>query len=97
MHSDINIGHFMRYFIVADPVGRLLGLIERSFTTSGTVPVQRVTELSSNKALIDTLKNAVPGDTWSAADIANINDCPYVQIITEDKFDAIARQVVRLR
>jgi len=97
MHSDVNIGHFMRYFIVADPVGRLLGLIERTFTASGSVPVQRVKELSSDTALIDTLKNAVPDDTWSAADIANINDCPYVQIITEDKFDAVARQVVRLR
>ncbi len=97
MHADVNAGHFMRYFIVADPVGRLLGLVERTFVASGPVPVQRVTELSSNKALMDTLKAAVPGDTWSAADIANINDCPYVQIITDDKFDAIARQVVRLR
>ena len=98
MHADSDAGHFMRYFIVADPVGRLLGMIERSFPVGATdrsVPVQLVTELRSNQTQIDGLKT--PGDTWSEADIANINDCPYVQIITDDQYDAIARQVVRLR
>jgi len=96
MHDDFNAGHFMRYFIVADPVGRLLGMIERSFPVGGgAVPHQLVTELRSNQTQIDGLKT--PEDTWSEADIANINDCPYVQIITDDQYDAIARQVVRLR
>lgn len=97
MHSDVNAGHFMRYFLVADPVGRLLGLVERTFVAGGAVPSQTVQELASDTALITRLQTEAPGDTWTASDIANINDCPYIQIITEDAYDAIARQVVRLR
>jgi len=98
MHADVNAGHFMRYFIVADPVGRLLGLVERTYVVGGApVTSQLVKELASDPALINTLKMEVAGDTWTASDIANINDCPYIQIITEDAYDAIARQVVRLR
>jgi hypothetical protein len=97
MHGDVNVGHFMRYFIVADPVGRILGVKERTFGDGQSGQPQIVTQLRTNNDQINSLKAAVAGDTWGAADVGNINDCPYIQIFTEDAYDAIARQVVRLR
>ena len=29
--------------------------------------------------------------------VAKIQDCPYVQIFTEDVFDALARNIIRIR
>ncbi len=71
----------------------------RISSTAGNVPKCRESPPNKlSKAIwVSSNTKQFAGDTWSAADIANINDCPYVQIITEDKFDAIARQVVRLR
>ena len=115
MHADLSGTHFMKFFIVADPVGRLLGLIWREVATVGSLaPTQSVYWLGQKDsfdsiAQRDIINNTLsqlerkkelsfPKDTWSAEkDIANINDCPYIQIITDDGYDAIARQVVRLR
>ncbi len=97
MHGDLDVGHFMRYFIIADPVGRILGVKERTYGDGMSGQSQIVTQLRSNTEQIDKLKAAAADDTWSATDVGNINDCPYIQIFTEDAYDAIARQVVRLR
>jgi len=100
MHGDQTDGHYMRYFIVADPVGRLLGYVKRNFgDPAPAVDGVKVTPLSSDtaKTSVVTTEMNQQGYKWSAGDIANINDCPYIQIFTEDRFDALARQVVRLR
>jgi hypothetical protein len=46
MHGDGGADHFMRYFVVMDPVGRLLGFHKRSFGDgiSGSVDVSRLTD-----------------------------------------------------
>jgi hypothetical protein len=87
MHGDGGASHFMRYFIVMDPVGRLLGFVRRTFGDgmSGSVKVNKK----------DTIWDA-PFNV-SKLQQADIRDCPWVQIYTEDVFDAIARSVIRLR
>lgn len=90
MHGDSGADHYMRYFIVMDPVGRLLGFHKRmapgeNGQSSGALDVSKVT---------DQQKTA-----WGipSAQVGNIADCPYIQIYTEDSYDAIARNVIRFR
>ncbi|NRA67201.1 MAG: hypothetical protein HRU19_22145 [Pseudobacteriovorax sp.] len=94
MHGDANAGHYMRYFIVADPVGRILGFRKREFQdpTDATSPLGAAA--MSVSALDD---NAAIALGITPNDVAKITDCPYVQIYTEDVFDALARSTVRLR
>jgi len=88
MHNDANADHYMRYFLVLDPVGRVLGGLRRDFGAEGTVASHDVTN-----ALVG-LDN--PGAGYKPSDL-NITDCPYVQVITEDKRDALSRTTFRLR
>jgi len=87
MHGDVAADHYMRYFIVMDPVGRLLGYHKRTFGDgmSGSVNVTAVT--AQQKA----------DDNLPDLQVANIADCPYIQFYTEDSYDAIARNMIRLR
>ena len=96
MHGDTqqkdangNFTHFMRYFIVMDPVGRLLGFHRRTHgeggITNGTWDVSKITQQQK--------------DDWNINEtqIADIRDCPYIQFYTEDSYDAIARNIIRFR
>ncbi len=103
----------MRYFIVMDPVGRFLGLVRRSsnldtnFPQGDSAQVARVSKISA--ADQDTFKfgfttaeqanapNAVPDPAKLVFQIGDIRDCPYVQIYTEDVYDALSRTTIRLR
>jgi hypothetical protein len=95
MHADSGPGHYMRYFIVLDPVGRLLGYIKRgsSGENGQTNGAMNVTEMTSEQ--LQALQAADPN--FKAEYVADIRDCPYVQIYTEDSFDALARSVLRFR
>ena len=94
MHGDSGPTHYMRYFVVMDPVGRLLGYCKRSAPgtpASGTylgAPFMTINRLTA--AQITELG-------LEPHQIADIRDCPYVQIYTEDAFDALARSSLRLR
>ncbi len=87
MHADENIGHYMRYFLVMDPVGRILGALKRP--ANGAHPA------------FYEVTRGVQGDStgFNTTEIAarNIWDCPYVQVLTEDKRDAMCRIALRLR
>ncbi len=89
MHTDANDNHYMRYFIVMDPVGRLLGVVKRNppgaNKQGGTLDVKPITEADKAALGIPDLQ------------VANIADCPYIQFYTEDSYDAIARNMIRLR
>lgn len=87
MHGDSGAEHYMRYFIVMDPVGRLLGFFKRSFGDGKAVSldVGKLTQAQIDEYQIPPLQ------------IGNIADCPYIQIFTEDSYDAIARSVIRFR
>ena len=90
MHGDAAADHYMRYFIVMDPVGRILGFHKR----------KTMNENNQSSGSLDV--SAISGDTrneFNVPDlqIANIADCPYIQIYTEDSYDAIARGMIRLR
>jgi hypothetical protein len=90
MHGDAAADHYMRYFIVMDPVGRILGFHKR----------KSMNENNQSSGSLDV--SAISGDTrneFNVPDlqIANIADCPYIQIYTEDSYDAIARGMIRLR
>lgn len=89
MHNDLTADHFMRYFIVMDPVGRLLGFEKRAYNDpkfpGPTLDVKKLTAAQISDYQIPALQ------------VANIADCPYIQIYTEDSYDAIARSVIRFR
>jgi hypothetical protein len=92
MHADANDQHFMRYFIVMDPVGRLLGVVKRTkkgdptgVVGGSTVDVTPITQQQKDDLGIPDLQ------------VGNIADCPYIQFYTEDSYDAIARNMIRLR
>lgn len=92
MHADSGPTHYMRYFIVMDPVGRLLGFHKRE---PGDPTNNGGGNLTWNVTAIDAALKA----EYDVADIqiGNIADCPYVQFYTEDSYDAIARNMIRLR
>ncbi|NRA43928.1 MAG: hypothetical protein HRU09_03115 [Oligoflexales bacterium] len=87
LHDDVDEGHFMRYFIVTDPVGRILGLYKRRFNDgkSKSVVVGSLTENERN--------------SWNLVKdhVAKINDCPYIMVFVEDVKEAIAQTVIWLR
>lgn len=94
MHGDAAADHYMRYFIVMDPVGRLLGVVKRNqmgdpaggaVVGGNSVNVTPITDKQKQDLGIPDLQ------------VANIADCPYVQFYTEDSYDAIARNMIRLR
>lgn len=94
MHGDANQGHFMRYFIVTDPVGRILGALKRTFGQTPNTSVNGQAAMIVSQISESDRKNIwkIPQDQ-----VGNINDCPYIQIFTEDVFDALARSTIRLR
>lgn len=92
MHGDSSLSHYMRYFIAADPVGRILGFVKKTFgqqpdTTQGSAGAMIVTELTEAQRSL-----------WGIHPdyVAKINDCPYIQIFTEDVFDALAKNTIHL-
>jgi len=94
MHGCISAGHYMRYFLVLDPVGRILGGLRRDYdeakkaSASYTVEsgsVQRTGPVTPTKTLDFKVSNY------------SITQMPHVQIITEDVLDAIARISYRIR
>lgn len=92
MHGDVNQDHYMRYFIVMDPVGRVLGMHRRDFGDPNTTGALRVAKLSDS----DRVKYQVPIGNPDYG-VPDIRDCPHIQIYTEDAYDAIARSIIRLR
>ncbi|NBO38536.1 hypothetical protein EBU99_08130 [bacterium] len=105
-------GHYMRWFIVLDPVGRVLGAVRRNFgdgfagssvnvtrgfwtitNSAGAKDKMVVKDLSGN-VIVSALSPAVE-EQYSKA--ASILDCPYIQILTDDKYHAMARCIMRLR
>ncbi|MCX6130098.1 MAG: hypothetical protein NTX25_13665 [Proteobacteria bacterium] len=90
MHADVTNDHFMRYFIVMDPVGRILGFHRRLAAgdggiSNGAIDVMRIDDQKRADFNVPDLQ------------IANIAHCPYIQIYAEDSYDAIARNLLRLR
>lgn len=95
MHDDSGPDHFMRYFIVMDPVGRLLGFHKRT----GPTDTNGVTKFGGADTVDVVPLTADQKDKFAIPDlqVADIRDCPYIQFYTEDSFDAIARNMIRLR
>ncbi len=97
MHGDSDGAHYMRYFVVTDPVGRVLGGLRRDYDASNTngEAFYTVTNTLQGGALGGVFKGPLNGNY--APDKLNIADCPYVKIYTEDIRDAIAVITLRLR
>lgn len=147
MHDDTsNYFHYMRYFVIMDPVGRILGFHKRYRSeTTANAPIRNATptdpakyvevvplekdnslcwrddvnltegDLPAGKRTPNApLTNKIPSNDPRRGEegvaqkkviyynippdqIADIRDCPYIQIYTEDSFDAMARSIIRLR
>lgn len=86
-HEDVDDSHYMRYFIVTDPVGRILGLYKRRFNDgkSKSIVVGSLTENERN--------------SWNLVKdhVAKINDCPYIMVFVEDVKEAIGQTIIWLR
>jgi len=95
MHDDAGENHYMRYFIVMDPVGRLLGFVKRVNKDDPNFVVKADGTKACNVGKITDAQRL----DFNVPDlqIGNIADCPYVQFYTEDSYDAIARNMIRLR
>jgi len=90
---DAAVPHYMRYFLITDPVGRLIGYYERTYQEAATAMI------NGNKAMV---VNALTDETRRSLgldpdQVALINDCPYIQIFTEDVYDALARNTIHLK
>ncbi len=85
MHKDVSINHYMRYFIVTDPVGRILGLHRRNPGELDDCIISNLTEADRN--------------TWGLTQdkVGKINDCPYVMIFCDDVQEVIAMTTLWLR
>jgi hypothetical protein len=99
MHGDISDAHYMRYFLVLDPVGRVLGALKRKYVDSAKASANQVFTIVKGVTDESDVK-------WSQADkdlvSANtrtpiITDCPYVHLVTEDIFQAARHVSYRLR
>jgi hypothetical protein len=107
MHGDASAGHYMRWFAVLDPVGRFLGLRRRDFNPAMVGHGDAEEKFNGRKLYRITqgvkfndelgLKAKYDAKIDPIAGNVNITECPYVQVVTEDKQDAIARVTIRLR
>lgn len=113
MHGDANASHFMRYFIVLDPVGRILGFHKRDFAdpnknSAGNLVVNgshaEIVRLSDDlRTCFDPQTNTQTGVSKMAfydipaSAIADIRDCPYVQVVTDCNYDGVFKSTIRLR
>ena len=98
MHADVGPGHWMRYFVAFDPVGRILGATKRFEVGDSNY---KALSMSGGKPTPITIEKAYKEDVISSdfngKEQANIIDCPFVQCMTDDVFHAISRTTLRLR
>jgi hypothetical protein len=93
MHDDVSEDHYMRYFLVLDPVGRILGGLKRRMAGPGRSAYNTI-----NRRLdIQTNDSALFDKERQNLLTRNIIDCPYIMVITEDRQDALARNSIRIR
>jgi len=86
-HEDESASHYNRYFIVTDPVGRILGITKREFNdeNQGAVIVSALTENDRNRWGLTKDK------------VAKINDCPYVMVFVDDVKESLSKTTIWLR
>ena len=77
------------------PVASFASAVPGSVRTFIALPLMRVQISSADDEL--KLKDKYGSKIDPSGMDVNITDCPYVQVITEDKRDAIARISIRLR
>lgn len=107
MHADLSPDHFMRYFLVLDPVGRILGGKKRAFDANnkwagGSASANLITGgfVVMEPGMFDDPRYTSPtvtAEEQAEIKARRIGDCPYIMIFTEDINDAIARTTLRLR
>lgn len=87
MHGDQDLKHYMRYFIVTDPVGRILGLSKR-LGPKGYDKVKLVLSLSEQER-----------NTWGMTRnmVAKIGDCPYIMVFCDDIAESLSKTTIWLR
>jgi hypothetical protein len=101
MHGDVDGAHFMRYFLVMDPVGQILGCIKRVY--GDETYVNNGSSLKVKKGFLFGKAGTVLGQTgFTEADLTNaknrnILDCPFIRLGTEDIRDAFATISVRIK
>ncbi len=93
MHMDSNSAHYMRYFIVTDPVGRILGLKKRQYNGF----YDKVGGVGFGSMIVEALTEAQRQSLQlQPSQVAKINDCSYVQVFTEDIFDGLFKTIIHL-
>lgn len=100
MHDDVNLGHFMRYFLALDPVGRIMGGLRRLVTGDGSDETEYDADLGNTNGSSFMIRNGFMENSNNEdyrLTQYKITDMPYVQLVTEDIKDAIAKISFRLR
>lgn len=86
-HEDIDEDHYMRYFIVTDPVGRILGITQRQYNDG-----------NKKEVIVSSLTESERQDWGLTKDqVAKITDCPYVMVFAEDVKEVISQSFVYFR
>ena len=101
MHGDSNESHFMRYFMILDPVGRIVGYVKRdwdpSVGTRGAATEVTGTKGGAGSMIVEQLSAAQISQLGlKESQIGNVNDATFLRFATEDIFDALAMSVYRL-
>ena len=96
MHADLNDAHYMRYFLVLDPVGRVLGGLKRTYVDDANIAANPTGRSQKTQIVTQDVVN-MTNTSFISSLALDIRDCPYVQVLTEDNHDAIARVTHRLR
>ncbi len=93
MHADVDASHFPRYFLITDPVGHLLGGVERAFQQTPDIAA------AGDSAGWMTIRSLQTSNTLNAnfTSIPSIADCPLIHIFTDNAYDCLAKATVRLR
>ena len=75
-HPDINPDYYMRYFVLTDPVGRLLSIKKRSYNQGNKTAKITLTAMGRSYWI----------NQWGVNpdNVANINDCPYIMLFCEN-------------
>lgn len=86
-HPDLRPDHYPRYFIVTDPVGRLLAYKHRIFK-----------DKANGRIVLTSISPAAAGAFHlKPTQIGDIRNIPYIMVFMDDGRDALTRQDIWLR
>lgn len=92
VHPDYSKEHYLRNFVLTDPVGRLLAWKRREFEEKPKGSLSKGSVILEPLQAEDIATYRIPKLL-----IASLEDCPYVMLFSEDGRDALSQRLITLR